>query len=368
MKYLDEYRCPNLAKKILDNIKAISKQEIKLMEVCGTHTVAIFRSGIRNILPDNISLISGPGCPVCVTSKEDIDKAIAISRQKDVILATYGDMFRVPGSFSSLEKEKANGADVRVIYSSLDALKIARKNPQKKLVLMGIGFETTSPTVASTIITAKKENLRNFYVLVCHKVIPPAMKAILDSGEIMINGFICPGHVSTIIGSHPYEFIARDYNVGCVITGFEPIDILQGILMLIQMIESGYAKVDIEYRRFVRADGNPIALKLMDEVFRVCDSNWRGLGMIPKSGLELRDEYIMFDVKSSFDIEIDSNDKSEEENLQCMCGEILKGVRIPPDCRLFGNLCTPDTPVGPCMVSSEGTCAAYFKYGDIKNR
>ncbi|MGB9597044.1 MAG: hydrogenase formation protein HypD [Candidatus Poribacteria bacterium] len=368
MKYLDEYRQPNIVKKILDKIRATSKREIKLMEVCGTHTVAIFRSGIKDILPENISLISGPGCPVCVTSREDIDKAIAISRQKDVILATYGDMFRVPGSRSSFENEKANGADVRIVYSSLDALEIARKNPQKMLVLMGIGFETTSPTIASAIITAKKENLKNFYVLVFHKVIPPAMKAILDSDEVMINGFICPGHVSTIIGSHPYEFIAKDYNVGCVIAGFEPVDILQGILMLVQMIESETPKIEIEYRRVVKPEGNPIALGLMNEVFKICDSKWRGLGVIPKSGLELRDEYAMFDANSVFDVKIDSDDESEEENSQCMCGEILKGSKIPIDCRLFGDLCTPDTPIGPCMVSSEGTCAAYFKYGNTKNR
>lgn len=368
MKYLDEYRQPNIAKKILDKIKAISRREIKLMEVCGTHTVAIFRSGIRNILPDNISLISGPGCPVCVTSKEDIDKAVVISRQKGVILATYGDMFRVPGSRSSLEIEKANGADVRIVYSSLDALEIARRNPEKRLVLMGIGFETTSPTIASAIITAKKENLKNFYVLVFHKLIPPAMKAILDSGEMMINGFICPGHVSTIIGSYPYEFIAKDYNVGCVITGFEPVDILQGILMLVQMIESESPKVEIEYRRFVKPEGNPKALELINEVFNICDSKWRGLGVISNSGLTLKNEYAMFDADPVFDIKTDFNDEYEEESLQCICGEILKGIKIPTDCGLFGNLCTPDTPVGPCMVSSEGTCSAYFKYGTLENR
>lgn len=364
MKHLDEYRRPEIAKKILDKIKFTSKRKIRLMEVCGTHTVAIFRSGIRNILPENISLISGPGCPVCVTPNEDIDKAIAISRQKDVILATYGDMIKVPGSGSSLENERAMGADIRVVYSSLDALEIARKNPQKKVVLMGIGFETTSPTIASAVITAEKENLSNFYVLVFHKVIPPAMKALLDSGEVMIHGFICPGHVSTIIGSHPYEFIARDYGVGCVIVGFEPLDILQGILMLVQMIETEDAKVDIEYRRFVKPEGNPAALRVMDEVFQVCDSKWRGLGIIPKSGLEFKDRYARFNAGLVFDIKIDSSDEPKG----CMCGEILRGVKIPPNCGLFGKVCAPESPVGPCMVSSEGTCAAYFKYDTIENR
>lgn len=363
MKHLDEYRRPEIAKKILDNIKATSKRKIRLMEVCGTHTVAIFRSGIRNILPENISLISGPGCPVCVTPNEDIDLAIAISKQKDVILATFGDMIKVPGSNSSLENERAQDADIRVVYSSLDALEIARKNPKNKVVLMGVGFETTSPTIASVVITAEKENIDNFFILVFHKVIPPAMKALLDSGDVMIHGLICPGHVSTIIGTMPYEFIPENYGVPCVIVGFEPVDILHGILMLVQMIEAGNAKVDIGYRRVVRPEGNPVALWMLDEVFQVCDSRWRGLGIIPNSGLEFRDKYQRFNACLTFDIKINPKDEPKD----CMCGEILRGVKIPPDCKLFGKICTPETPVGPCMVSSEGTCAAYFKYGTIKN-
>lgn len=358
MKYLDEYRNPEIARKILSNIKASSKRELRLMEVCGTHTVAIFRSGIRNVLPENISLISGPGCPVCVTPNEDIDMAIALARQEDVILATFGDMVKVPGSSSSLENARAEGADIRVVYSSLDALEIARRTPQKKVVLLGIGFETTSPTIASAILSAEKEDIGNFLVLASHKLVPPAMKALLDAGDVKIQGFICPGHVSAIIGSRPYEFISRDYGVPCVIAGFEPLDILQSILLAVQQVESGDARVEIGYRRAVRPEGNVTALKMLGEVFKISDARWRGLGMIPKSGLTLREKYRRFDARFVFDISIQPGKEPEG----CLCGEVLRGAKIPTDCLFFGKACTPGRPVGPCMVSSEGTCAAYFKY------
>nr|MBC8461519.1 hydrogenase formation protein HypD [Deltaproteobacteria bacterium] len=301
MKYFDEYRDAEIARKILANIRATSTRgPIRLMEVCGTHTVAIFRSGIKALLPKNISLLSGPGCPVCVTPNEDIDKTIAIAKQKDVILTTFGDMIKVPGSNSNLEKERAQGADIRVVYSALDALDIARRNPKKKVVLLGIGFETTSPTIASVILSADKEGIDNFFVLVTHKLIPPAMKALLDAEEVRIDGFLCPGHVSTIIGSSPYEFIPKDYGIPCVIAGFEPLDILQSILMAAQQIEQKEPKVEIEYRRAVRPQGNTTALKVLYEVFEVCNVRWRGLDMIQKSGLRFRRKYRQFDAESAF--------------------------------------------------------------------
>lgn len=362
MRYLDEFRNPEKAKRLLDNIKSVSKKETRLMEVCGTHTVSIFRSGIRSILPDNISLISGPGCPVCVTPNEDIDIAIEIAKQKDVILTTFGDMIKVPGSSSSLADERAGGADIRVVYSSLDALDIARQNPQKNVVLLGIGFETTAPTIASAILLASNEGLENFFVLSTHKVVPPAMKALLDSGDVRIHGFICPGHVSTIIGSRPYEFVARDYGIPCIVAGFEPLDILQSILMAVKQVESGEANVAIQYRRVVRPEGNPVALKMLEDIFDICDTKWRGLGIIPQSGMMIRDQYSQYDARCVFEVDVSPSD----EPAGCLCGEILRGVKQPPECAFFGKACTPENPVGPCMVSSEGTCAAHFKYGDYE--
>ncbi len=361
MKYLDEFRNPEIAQKIASKISSISKKRIRLMEVCGTHTVAIFRSGIRDILPQNISLISGPGCPVCVTPDRDIDLAIEIAKKENVIFTTFGDMMKVPGTTSSLENERAIGADIRVVYSSLDALDIARKNPEKIIVFLGIGFETTSPTIASVIISAHRENIRNFLVLSAHKLIPPAMKLLLDSGDVKIDGFICPGHVSTIIGSKPYQFIPENYNIPCVISGFEPLDILQSILMLVQQIESNKADVEIEYNRIVHPEGNSVALKMLEEVFEVDDAEWRGLGIVPQSGLFIKDKYRQVDALSFFDVNVNTNTKDKG----CLCGEVLRGSIIPPECPLFAGICTPDSPVGPCMVSSEGTCSAYFKYGRL---
>jgi hydrogenase expression/formation protein HypD len=358
MRYVDEFGNAEIAKKLLASIRATSTREMRLMEVCGTHTVAIFRSGIKSMLPDNISMLSGPGCPVCVTPNEDIDKALAIARQEDVILTTFGDMIKVPGSDSSLENERAQGSDIRVVYSSLDALGIARRNPAKKVVLLGVGFETTSPTIASIILSAEREGIDNFSILAVHKLIPPAMKALLDIGDARIDGFLCPGHVSTIIGSRPYEFIPQDYSVPCVIAGFEPLDILQSILLLTRQIESQEAIVEIEYRRAVRPEGNITALRMLDEVFEVCDVKWRGLNVVPQSGLVLKGKYGQFDAQSAFDISISPSSDPKG----CLCGEILRGVKTPPDCAFFGKLCTPEEPVGPCMVSSEGTCAAYFRY------
>lgn len=357
MKYIDEYRDEKIAQSILKEINAISKKKVNLMEVCGTHTVVIFRNGIKKILPKNINLISGPGCPVCVTPVSYLDEIIALSRENDFIITTFGDMIKVPGSTSSLEREKANGADIRIVYSTLDALNIARNNPLKKVVFMGIGFETTSPTIASAILKAKEEKINNFSVLSVAKIMPPAMKSLLDVEEVNIDGFICPGHVSAIIGSDPYNFIASQYKVSCVICGFEPLDILQSIYMLIKQIEEGKAKVEIQYKRVVKPEGNKIALKKLKKVFSIVNSNWRGIGNIPQSGLEIRNEYSRFNARK-FKITVEET----KEFAGCRCGEVLRGMITPIECPLFKKVCTPEDPKGACMVSSEGTCAAYYKY------
>lgn len=357
MRYVDEYRNKEIAQKILRQIKSISKKKINLMEVCGTHTVAIFRNGIRKMLPSNINLISGPGCPVCVTPISYIDEIIALSKKDDFIITTFGDMMRVPGSTSTLEKEKTDGADIRIVYSTLDALKIAQDNSSKEVVFMGVGFETTSPTIASSILKAQKEKISNFSVLSVAKIMPPAMKALLEGKEVNIDGFICPGHVSAIIGSKPYNFITTQFKVSCVICGFEPLDILQCIYMLVKQIEDGREEVEIQYERAVKPEGNKIALNKINEVFKVVDSNWRGIGNISLSGLEIQDKYAQFNARK-FKVEVEET----KEFTGCRCGEVLGGVIIPPECPLFKKICTPEDPKGACMVSTEGTCAAYYKY------
>ncbi len=357
LRYIDEYRNKELAQKILRKIKSISIKKINLMEVCGTHTVAIFRNGIRKMVPSNINLISGPGCPVCVTPISYIDEIIALSREEDFIITTFGDMIRVPGSTSTLEKEKTDGADIRIVYSTLDALEIARNNSSKKIVFMGVGFETTSPTIASAVLKAQKEKINNFFVLSVVKIMPPAMNVLLEGKKVNIDGFICPGHVSAIIGSRPYNFITTQYKIPCVICGFEPLDILQSIYMLVKQIEDDRAEVEIQYERVVKPEGNKIALDKINEVFKVLDSDWRGIGNIPLSGLEIKDKYGKFNARK-FKVETEET----KEPKGCRCGEVLRGVIIPPECPLFREACTPENPQGACMVSTEGTCAAYYKY------
>lgn len=331
---------------------------IKLMEVCGTHTMAIAKEGIKKLLPGNIELVSGPGCPVCVTPMNDIDRAIEVSRQENVIMATFGDMLRVPGTKGNLESLKARGRDIRVIYSPMDALNIARENPDKKVVFMGVGFETTSPTVAATVIEAKKRKICNLFVLSNFKIIFPALEALASSKRIKIDGFMCPGHVSVITGSGPYEKVSVRYKKPCVITGFEPADILKGIERLINQVKNKEHKVEIEYKRAVNRKGNTTAKKILGSVFEERDSEWRGLGVIPKSGLKLKKKYEDFDAEKKFRINIPKASKTRG----CICSEILQGVKSPRDCKLFGKSCTPGNPVGPCMVSSEGTCAACYRY------
>ncbi|HEY97719.1 MAG TPA: hydrogenase formation protein HypD [Dehalococcoidia bacterium] len=358
MKFVEEYRDPDLAKKLLERIHKNSRKSIRLMEFCGGHTVAIFRHGIRQLLPDTIKMLSGPGCPVCVTASADLDKAIALADMKDVIVASFGDMVRVPGSYSSLQKAKADGADIRIVYSVQDALAIASENPGKQVVFVGIGFETTAPTVAASVLQAQTEEIVNYSILSLHKICPPVMKAILDLGEVNLSGIICPGHVSAIIGSHPYQFIPDHYGIACAVSGFEPLDILLAVDMLVGQIESGQPRVEIAYRRGVKPEGNTQAVKLMESVFEVSDANWRGIGAIPASGLRLRGEYGKYDAEKRFEIE----PGPAIEPKGCICGSILRGVSTPLECRLFRRTCTPESPVGPCMVSSEGTCATYYYY------
>jgi hydrogenase expression/formation protein HypD len=358
MKYVNEYRDPTLAKKLLERIHRRSKKPARLMEFCGGHTAAIFKHGLRQLLPPSIEMLSGPGCPVCVTAAADLDRAIALGRLPGVIIASFGDMIRVPGSRASLQQARSEGADIRVVYSAQDALAIARDNPAKKVVFIGIGFETTAPTVAASVHQAEREKLPNYYILSLHKVCPPIMKAILDLGEVRLDGIICPGHVSAIIGTRPYEFLAADYGIAGAVSGFEPLDILLAVDRLVEQIETGRPRIENPYRRGVRPEGNPAALKLMEAVFETGDANWRGIGRVPASGLRFREKYARFDAEKHFDI----GATPTREPSGCICGAILRGVSTPRDCRLFRTACTPQDPVGPCMVSSEGSCAAYYQY------
>jgi hydrogenase expression/formation protein HypD len=328
------------------------------MEVCGGHTITIFKYGIRDLLPENIQLISGPGCPVCVTSNSFIDYAIEISKLPDVIITSFGDLIRVPGSQSSLLKEKTGGRDIRICYSSGDALDIAKKNPSKRVVFLGIGFETTAPTVAAVVRQAKVERIENFYILSAHKTMPNAMKALVDTGELGLHAFICPGHVSTITGLKMYEFLSRDYGTPCVISGFEPLDLLQSIYMIAKQINEGRSEVENQYTRTATWEGNKIAQRLIEEVFIPCDSEWRGLGVIPDSGLIPSESYNRFDAQRQIPVEI----AVPKENPACICGDIMRGVKVPLDCILFAKGCTPENPKGSCMVSEEGSCATYYKY------
>ncbi len=357
MKYVDEYRDRNLIEAVAREIKKVSRKEISLMEVCGGHTMAIHRFGLTSLLPPNIRLLSGPGCPVCVSSQKFIDIAIGYSRIPGIIIVTYGDLIRVPGSTSSLEKEKANGNDVRIVYSVLEALEIAKQNPGRPVIFLGIGFETTAPATAATIIKAQHDNTPDFYVLSAHKIMPPVMKALVNDG-VKLHGFIAPGHVSAITGSGIYEDLAWKYGLGVVISGFEPMDIMQSVLMLVEQIEKENPRVEIQYKRVVQPEGNKIAQQLMAQVFTLSDDEWRGLGTIPGSGLKLQERYTAFDPANKFPVDI----PEPEEPKGCICGEILRGLKIPTDCTNFAKRCTPVTPVGACMVSGEGTCATYYKY------
>jgi hydrogenase expression/formation protein HypD len=359
MRLSSAFRESGLAGTISGNISRVVTRPWNLMEFCGTHTVAIFRHGLKAMLPEEVNLVSGPGCPVCVTSKTDIDRILYLAGLPGTVLATYGDMMKVPGSGMSLSDKRALGADVRVVYSITDALELARANPGKRVVFAAVGFETTAPSTAAVVKKAAKEGVGNFNILSLHKVTPPVVLALLEGGTA-VDGFLCPGHVCSIIGSEPLEPVARDWGKPCVIAGFEPADVLQGILMLIRQMEEGRSEVEIEYVRGVRREGNPNALAVMDEVFRTAPSEWRGIGAIDATGLKLREEFAGLDAERFIEAEIES----EPDPPGCRCGEVLRGEVRPTECALFGTACTPESPVGPCMVSSEGSCATYYLYGD----
>jgi len=359
LKHSSEYRKKSLSTGIAKKIKTISTRDIRIMEVCGTHTVSIFRSGIRSVLPDTITLLSGPGCPVCVTSQKDIDAFIALSRIQDTIVTTFGDLMRVPGSESSLQKEKAEGRDIRMVYSTFDALKIAERNPGREVVFLGVGFETTAPTIAASILTARQTGLQNFSVFAAHKTVPPALFALMKNKGVAIDGFLLPGHVSVVIGMAAYRPFFEAFRIPCAVGGFEPTDILQAVYTITKQIERSSPSLENAYPRAVTSTGNEKAQGIMNDVFVVSNADWRGIGMIPESGLDIREEFEFFNAKKRFSLTVPDT----KEPKGCACGEILTGVKRPVECPLFKTVCTPEDPVGPCMVSTEGTCAAYYKYG-----
>lgn len=359
---LDEFRNRDLVRglaQLITRLAAGHDKPLTFMEVCGTHTMAIYQFGIRSLLPPGVRLISGPGCPVCVTPVGYVDRAVAHARQPDTIVATFGDMLRVPGSSSSLMQERALGGDIRIVYSPLDAVTLAEKNREKRVVFLGVGFETTAPTIAGTILTAASRGVDNFFVLASHKTIPVPMRILSADPELGIDGYLCPAHVSAIIGAEAYRFLAEEHGVPCVVTGFEPADILQGVAMLVSQVVEGRSTVENQYRRFVTPEGNAKARELVSRVFVPSDAVWRGLGLIPESGLEIAAEFDRYDAEKALPVEVE--DPREPDG--CLCGEVLKGKISPFDCPLFGTACTPEQPVGACMVSSEGSCAAAYKYG-----
>lgn len=366
--FLNTFKNPELSRGLLERITVLAKElekvregkPIQLMEVCGTHTVAIAQSGLRGALPQNIRLMSGPGCPVCVTSQEDIDRCIAASRVPNIFLTTFGDMMRVPGSSTSLLERRAEGASIEVVYSPLDALTRAAEHPKEQVVFIGVGFETTTPLIAATIKRAAQAGIENFSVLALQKRVTPALEALAKDPDIALDGLLLPGHVSTIIGSTPYLFLPTRYGIPTVIAGFEPVDLLLALVELLEQILAGEPRVEIAYGRAVREEGNEQARAVIDELCVITDASWRGLGLIPNSGYRLKDEFACYDALRRFDIA--SLTEPTREPKGCRCGDVLRG-RIPPsDCRLFGKGCTPSNPIGPCMVSGEGSCAAYYKY------
>lgn len=359
MSILDKFSDPALCKTLLDKIHAELKDELRFMEVCGTHTVSIFRSGLHTLLPEKIVHLSGPGCPVCVTHDSEVALYLELAARDDVIVATFGDLIRVPGpGGANLKQAQAEGARVAVIYSPMDALKLAQENPDATVVFLGIGFETTAPTVAATVQMAAKMGLENFQVLSFHKLVPPALNALLGDPELNLHALIMPGHVTTILGVEPYRFIAEDFGLPAVVTGFDPLDVLQSLYEIVRQRNEGRAEVVNKYSRAVHDEGNPKAQAVMNDVFAPADALWRGIGLIPGSGLELAPAYERFDAMKQLGLEL----KEVPPLKGCRCGDVLRGKLAPNKCPLFGKACTPAKPVGPCMVSTEGSCAAYYKY------
>jgi len=358
MRFITEFRDERLARALADRIQAAVTRPMTAMEVCGTHTMAIARFGLKSLLPSDVRLISGPGCPVCVTAQADIDRVLALGREPGVMLATFGDLLRVPGSHTTLEAERARGADVRVVYSPLDAVALAGAHPGRRVVFCGVGFETTAPGVALAVREAARRGITNFYIYCAHKTVPAALAALAGDPEIALDGLLCPGHVSVIIGRDAYRPVAEDFHIPCVIAGFEPLDVLQALLLLVRQIAAGRAEVEVPYTRAVPPAGNPAARQVLYQVFEPADAAWRGLGVIPGSGLRLRAEYAAHDAAAwAPSVETAPRDTG------CACGRILTGRLAPADCPRFATACTPAHPLGPCMVSSEGACAAAYKYG-----
>ncbi len=358
MKYLDEYRDGDLARKLALEIHRVTTRPWNIMEVCGGQTHAIVKFGIDELLPKQVTLIHGPGCPVCVTPLEMIDKALEIAAKPNVIFTSFGDMLRVPGSTTDLLSVKARGGDVRIVYSPLDAVKLAEQNPAREVVFFGVGFETTAPATAMAVFQAAQKGLKNFSMLISHVLVPPAIEALMSSPECRVQAFLAAGHVCTVMGYEEYPPLAAKYRVPIVVTGFEPLDILQGILMCVQQLESGRAEVENQYARSVRREGNRPAQDLIRKVFKVVPRKWRGVGEIPQSGLGLNDEYAGFDAEKKFDL----TSHTVEEPAECLSGLVLQGLKKPHECPAFGGKCTPEHPLGATMVSSEGACAAYYRY------
>ncbi len=361
MKFLTEYRDPELAKQVLDEIKKTVTKPWKIMEVCGGQTHSLVKNGILNVLPKEITMVHGPGCPVCVTPLHLIDKAIYLAEEKSVTLCSFGDMIRVPGSKKSILEAKAQGADIRILYSPLEAVNIAKENPDKEVVFFAVGFETTAPANALSVLHAHKLGLKNYSILASHVLVPPAIEAIMSDEETTIDGFLAAGHVCTIMGLEEYYPIAEKYNIPLVVTGFEPLDILQGILMVVKQLETGRAEVENQYARVVKEEGNLNAKEVISKVFKVQDQMWRGIDVIPNSGWGISDEFSAFDAEKKFPIEM----IKAEENKECIAGAIMKGIKKPHECQHFGKKCTPQNPLGAPMVSSEGACAAYYNFADI---
>ena len=370
MKYADEFRDPEKAKSLLHEIKHLAvklrqgkQRPLQIMEVCGGHTHAIFRYGIETMLPDEIELVHGPGCPVCVLPMGRVDDCVRLAQIPGLILTTFGDAMRVPGSEKSLLQAKSEGADIRMVYSPLDALRIARENPDKEVVFFALGFETTMPSTAMTVLRAEAEGITNFSLFCNHITIPATMKAILDSPELELDGFLGPGHVSMVIGNATYDFIAQDYGKPIVVTGFEPLDVLQALWMVLKQLDEGRAEVENQYARVVPNNGNAVALDAIERVFELREFfEWRGLGSIDHSGVRMRKPYLAYDAEIKFGIRT----VKIEDPAACQCGDVLKGIIKPWECRVFGNACTPETPLGALMVSSEGSCAAYYQFGDVE--
>ena len=358
MKFLDEYRNADIARGLIAEIKREARSQWVLMEICGGQTHTIMRYGLDELLPSNIELVHGPGCPVCVTPLETIDKALELAARPEVILVSYGDMLRVPGSASDLFTVKARGGDVRIVYSPIEALKIARQNPERKVVFLAVGFETTAPANAMAIWQARKESIGNFSVLASHVLVPPAIRALMTSAHCRVNGFIAPGHVCTVMGYEEYEALVRDFRIPIVVGGFEPVDLLEAVLMLVRQLEKGEARAENQYVRSVNYRGNLPAQRVVQEVFEIADQKWRGIGTIPASGLRIRDEYGDYDASRLFGLA----SITVEEPAECISAQVLQGLKKPTDCPAFGMRCTPQNPLGAPMVSSEGACAAYYNY------